>query len=62
MASILGTILWCPLLGVGLLRRGFGSTPDSHIAPRIAGVQALWRGDAATGLTVRSRRLILVTR
>ena len=34
MASILGTIVWCLLLGIVLLRRGFGSTVESHWGQR----------------------------
>jgi len=39
MASILGTIRWCLLLGVVLLRRGFAATEQSGVAPGTAGVQ-----------------------
>ena len=38
MASILGTILWCLLLGVVLLRRSFGSIVEPAVDPGIAGV------------------------
>lgn len=36
MASILGTILWCLLLGVVLLRRSFESTAEPSVHPAMA--------------------------
>lgn len=36
LASILGTILWCLLLGVVLLTRSFGSTAESPVHPAMA--------------------------
>lgn len=38
MAAILGTILWCLLLGVVLLRRSFESTAGSFVDPALADV------------------------
>lgn len=38
MASILGTILWCLLLGVVLLRRSFESTAEPFVDPALADV------------------------
>jgi hypothetical protein len=38
MASILGTILWCLLLGVVLLRRSFAETSELAVGPGFAGV------------------------
>ena len=38
MASILGTILWCLLLGVVLLRRSFAKTSVLAVGPELAGV------------------------
>ena len=39
MASILGTILWCLLLGFVLLRRSRGSSTTPGVAPGTAGIQ-----------------------
>ena len=37
MASILGTILWCLMLGVVLLRRSFASSAELSVDPELAG-------------------------
>jgi len=37
IASIFGTILWCLILGIVLLRRSFGSTAEPAVDPATAG-------------------------